>query len=139
MKLYNEVKSTHLKFRKNKNKVLATAFGTVLGEAELKAEMVDGEKFISDETMIKVLKLNLKSEDEKLKLSKSVDNNENILKIIVQLEQFVPKQMTVDDFQEVIEDNDLQSENIGVIMRFFKENYAGGYDAKLLATYVKGL
>lgn len=65
---------------------------------------------------------------------------DNELAEIAVMEQYLPQQLTVEDIRDIIMGRIVQSDvpcNIGIIMKYFKENYSGQYDGKQLSTIAK--
>ena len=56
------------------------------------------------------------------------------------MEEYLPKQMTEDEIRKVIMGLMVRSDvqyNMGLVMKYFKENYSGQYDGKMVSIIAK--
>jgi uncharacterized protein YqeY len=56
------------------------------------------------------------------------------------MNEYLPKQLSEQEIKDIVMRLMVQSDtpcNIGVIMKYFKENYSGRYDGKTLSTIAK--
>lgn len=100
---------------RNSHKEDRTLINTVIGELDRIS------KTPSDEQVIQVIKKMIESNE----LTNSTEENEVLI-------QFIPKQLSQDEIISIIKDNDLSV--IKDRMTFFKKNYSGLYDGKLVSS-----
>lgn len=62
-------------------------------------------------------------------------NDDKFNKEIEIYDKFIPKQMSSEEIKKVIQENNFS--NIGQAMGFFKQNFSGQYDGKLVSSIVK--
>lgn len=56
------------------------------------------------------------------------------------MEEYLPKQLSEDEIRDIILSRIVQSNvpcNMGVVMKYFKENYSGQYDGKIVSSITK--
>lgn len=56
------------------------------------------------------------------------------------MEEYLPKQLSEQDIRKIIMGRMVQSNvqyNMGLVMKYFKENYSGQYDGKMVSTIAK--
>ena len=56
------------------------------------------------------------------------------------MEEYLPKQLSEQDIRDIIFGRIVQSDvpcNMGIVMKYFKENYSGQYDGKMVSTIAK--
>lgn len=56
------------------------------------------------------------------------------------MEEYLPKQLSEDEIRDIILSRIVQSNvpcNMGVVMKYFKENYSGQYDGKVVSSITK--
>ena len=56
------------------------------------------------------------------------------------MEEYLPKQLSEQDIRDIIFGRIVQSDvpcNMGLVMKYFKDNYSGQYDGKMVSTIAK--
>lgn len=56
------------------------------------------------------------------------------------MEEYLPKQLSEEEIKDIVMRLMVQSDipcNMGVVMKYFKENYSGQYDGKIVSTVAK--
>ena len=56
------------------------------------------------------------------------------------MEEYLPKQLSEEEIKDIVMRLMVQSDipcNMGVVMKYFKENYSGQYDGKMVSTVAK--
>lgn len=86
---------------------------------------------IDDKKIISILK---KAKSDAESNFKRV-NDDKFNKEIEIYDKFIPKQMSSEEIKKVIQENNFS--NIGQAMGFFKQNFSGQYDGKLVSSIVK--
>ncbi len=136
--LINKLKSDRLKFFKERNesafaKAGYNVLGVLIGDATKESKEPTDEKVIA---LIKKFIENCKicKESAKDEISKYMSEKE-----IKVLTEYLPKQLTEDEIRNIINvvfiDSD--SKDIGSIMKYFKTNFSGQYDGKLVSEILK--
>lgn len=134
--IYEKIKTDFIAARKAKQAGVVALLSTVIGEMNNEASRAKtGDKTVSDEIAIKVLKSFAKNLEEVFKISGSVES-EIELDII---NTYLPSQMTGDDLRIVLKNFvDVTGKNsMKDIMNFLKEQFAGLYDGKVASTIAK--
>lgn len=133
--LLNKIKTMQLEARKAKQTDKATLLTTLYAEAmtvgKNKANRDSTDQEVQ-EVVQKFLKNNrdfqkVANESKKIELQKE----ESILL------QFMPKMLTEDEIIALIEAARATTPNLGMIMKYFKDEYAGRYDGAVLSKLVK--
>lgn len=126
--IFENIKKTHLKARKTKDVFLRDTLGVIIGDlqtAEKNGFVIDDKKVVS---ILKKSKSDAESNFERV-------NDDKFNKEIEIYEKFIPKQMSGEEIKKVIKENNFS--NIGQAMGFFKQNFSGQYDGKLVSSIVK--
>lgn len=127
--IIEKLKADSLTARKSKSP-MASLLTTVVSDCQMIAKNENRE--VTDEDCIKVIRKFLKGVEEMIQKTES----EQFIQEKVLLESYLPRQLSADEITDII-----QAENLfGVpdIMRFFKENFPGKYDSKVLSQIAKG-
>ncbi len=137
MSILQKIKNDQLASRKAKDKALTSILTTLLGEAS-RPGLDDGKRASTDAEVVSVCKKFIKN----LEASLSVKESE-ILEVEKRVvESYLPKQLTNEEMTDIandfIDEND-EDCNMGMVMGFFKVNYAGLYNAGELAKIAKSL
>lgn len=126
--IFNEIKKTHLDARKTKNVFLRDTLGVIIGDlqtAEKNGFTIDDKKVIA---ILKKAKSDAESNFKQV-------SNDKFIKEIEIYNKFIPQQMSTEEIKTVIKENNFT--NIGQAMGFFKQNFSGQYDGKLVSSIVK--
>lgn len=133
MTLAGNIKDKLLISRINKNQKNVDFYSFILGEIDNKATVLVGNsKVCKDEDVIKVLKSLEKSLNESIRLG--MVNAQNELNLLL---EFLPKQMSSDDIKNVLIASGACS--MPGMMKYLKDNHAGGYDGKIASQIAKEL
>jgi uncharacterized protein YqeY len=135
MSLLDKIREDQLLARKTGAGAKALLLTTLIGEAAMIGKN-NGNRPTTDEETIKVINKFIKNNAEFL--SKITDEKK---KLALNLEQeilngYLPKQLTTEEMREHITSLKLTQPNLnlGSIMSFFKKNFAGLYDGRVLST-----
>ena len=144
MSLYQQIKTTQLEARKEKNTININLFTTLLGEIQTaNTGNKTGNNEILDSDVIKVINKFIKSTKETLKLT---PNNKVATLELEILETFLPKQLTDEELTAIIVEVKTQCHStlqpnaiIGFVMKHLKTNYENQYDASKVKDIVLGI
>jgi len=139
MSLLNKIKeaSTEARFKAIQDKTkcgLALVLTTLYAEAA-RVGKDRGNRNSTDEEVIAVIKKNIAGAEECLKVAQHKEKYEFEIEVLSTL---LPKQLTEEELKAKV--NELITEdvkNLGLIMKHFKEKYAGLYDGNKLSGIVK--
>ena len=117
----------------NKDVETLSILRVLKGEIERNEQTSKGKIDLSDSDIINIVK----------KLAQGVkDTNGSVTELTV-LESFLPKQLSEAELTSLVSDfvqaNSVSLKDMGHIMSYFKSNYGGQYDGKLLSEIVKRL
>lgn len=133
--LYSEIKSDMFQARKAKDAGTLSILSTLAGELIANAKLVDGEKVVSDEAVITLIKKYVKGLDELLLTS---PDNETALREKELISKYLPKMYSEEELRTLIlAIVDSGADNLGKVMAYLKQNHAGNYDGKLASTIAK--
>jgi uncharacterized protein YqeY len=65
---------------------------------------------------------------------------DNEISEMIVMEEYLPKQLSEQEIKDIVMRLMVQSDmpcNMGVVMKYFKENYSGQYDGKIVSTVAK--
>jgi len=124
--MIKKIKDRSLEFRKSKDinsKLYSTLLSEVLAEAKKEnREPVNADFILVIKKLLKIILILFNSIKDKSKIEElTSENNE--------LTQWLPKQLTEDELENII--NELKPTNIGLAIKYLKENYDGRYDSKI--------
>lgn len=128
--IIDKIESDLLSARKQKLDTVKTLV-TLFSDCQMVAKNKGVEK-PTDEDCIQVIRKHLKGLHEMITL---MPNNNEYLQESSLLSDYLPKQMQPEEIEAVIRNNNLTG--VPNIMKFFKENFAGRYDGKMLSTIAK--
>jgi len=132
--ILKEIKKEYMKYRKEKVKEMISLYSTVIGEIE-KVGKDNGNRETTEEETIQVIKKVIKSLNETINIiedrgADSKEIEEYVLQVS-ELEKYLPKQLSEEELEKIINSLKEEGKNIGEIMKYLKENYSGRYDGKL--------
>ena len=140
MTLYEELLKSRNEQRYLKTPIsikIVKLLGTLIGDLQNEAKIVDGEKVVDDSAVLKKIKKYVKTAKANLELQP--DNEQFNFEIYI-LEQFLPVQMTEEEITQMadyfIDNFEFGEVSIGYVMKTFKEQYDGLYDPAFLNRYV---
>lgn len=131
----NQIKDAQLVARKAKQTEKATLLTTLYAEA-MTVGKNQGNRDSTDQEVLAVVQKFLKNNLEFQKVANEaklieLQQEEAILK------QFMPKMLSEDEMIAIIDAVKATSPSMKEIMAYFKDEYAGQYDGKMLSTLVK--
>lgn len=134
--LLSTIKSDFLSARKDRNKELSAFLSSLVGDIESKAVTASGRVELLDEHVVATLKSYEKKGLENL----SIENLSPILKNQVHNEleviyKYLPVQLSAEKLREIF--SELDTSNLGLMMKHLKENYSGSYDGALASKIAK--
>lgn len=129
MSIFEIIKYDSLVARKNKSPN-ATLLVTVMADAQTIAKNENRE--VTDQDCIAVIKKHIKGLDEMIATANCMKST--VEKIV--LTSYLPSQLSESQMREIIAYKGLSA--VPDVMKFFKENYPGQYDGKLLSQVAKG-
>ena len=139
--LINEIEKMRLNARKNKSEDLE-ALTYLFSEAK-KIGKDDGNREPSDQEIINLCKKLKQSFLETIEQLKSTNNLDRVTKIeqeIKTYEYFIPKQLDTLELKNHIQlfiKNNPNQKQIGLIMKYLKENFGSNFDAKIASQIIK--
>lgn len=152
MSLIQSIKLDQLEARKAGETRLAQTLTTVIGEADM-IGFNDGKRESTDVEVISVLKKFHANATANAQLfnhrnPKSQETRQGFLKEVAVYEKYMPKQMTEEEISKAITSNYFLDGKLedgwkpkfkGVVMKYFKDNFAGLYDGKVVSNVVDNL
>lgn len=143
MPLINDIKFAQVLARKNRHAQAAATLTTLIGEAEMVGKNA-GNRDVTDQEVVAVIKKFIKGVDEMISLVKNPQANEDLQAEKRLLEQYLPKQLTSDQLLVIITDisNELNAHTLremGKIMKVLKERFDGQYDGAVASTLIKSI
>ncbi len=126
-----------LKQDNRNNDILKNLIGVIIGECDRIG------KDLSAEQIITVIKKIYKNNDETIKQANSsaIDSTWELSLLLIEqdfLEQYIPKQLSEDEITAIVKDfTDKGINNLGIIMKYFKNTHAGLYDGAVVSKIAK--
>lgn len=139
--LYDEIKKANIQAMKDKDVVARNFYSVVLNKIKLE-EIRKREKGgdIEDADISNIFQKTIKElEEEKQNYSK-VGNDKEVENIEYQIEiakKYLPKMLSEDEIKEII--SSLPDKSISIVMKYFKENYNGKCDMRMVQEVLKGM
>ena len=139
--LYDEIKKANVQAMKDKDVVARNFYSVVLNKIKLE-EIRKREKGgdIEDADISNIFQKTIKElEEEKQNYSK-VGNDKEVENIEYQIEiakKYLPKMLSEDEIKEII--TSLPDKSISIVMKYFKENYNGKCDMRMVQEVLKGM
>lgn len=127
MNLKEQISNDLKQSMKDKDMVKLNVLRVLKAEIERNEQTANGKVELSDADIIKLVKKMIDSINE----SNGDKNEINILNM------YLPKQLSSDEIKNIL--TELNTKNIGEVMKHFKLNYEGTYDAKLVTNLIKEL
>jgi len=136
MAIIEKIKSDSLEARKNKDALSSNLLVTLYSEI-VKVGKDSGNRETTDDESIVVIKKFVKNLEETKEILTNKESPE-YLKIVKELEilnQYLPIQLSDKEISNIIDK--LPNKNIGEVMKYFKNNHFGKYDAKIVTNLLK--
>lgn len=137
MSLFLKIKDLQLNARREKNGVEASLFTTLIGEATTAAKKARPSGEPTDQEMIALIKKFISNLDDLL--GHSPGNFNAILEKSV-LVRLLPKQMTESEIRQILNQQGFNYKDrsvVGIVMQYFKQNFEGLYDSRLVTSIIK--
>jgi uncharacterized protein YqeY len=135
--IYEKLKEDLLAARKEAKVRERNLLSTVVGDLQSNAKLVEGNKVVTEEETVSLIKKYIKNLNEMINLS---DNDAVKYEAGVEvkiLEKYLPSQLSDKDIQKIINSECSGMDKLKDIMTHFKTNYNGLYDGKILSKLVK--
>lgn len=139
MNILQKIKQDQLEARKQRDTIRAQLLTTLYSEAA-KIGKDAGNRDSTDAEVIAVVQKFIKTNNEFQNLqSIAAADHLQVLKTEAEiLSSYLPTQLTSDEIQSIIEQQISSGKrDIGSLMKLFKDNYAGRYDAAVVSKLVK--
>ncbi len=139
--IFDEIKKANILAMKEKDGVAHTIYSVLINKFMLE-QIKKREKHeeFTDVDAIQILQKSVKELGEELENYKKVNNTEEIENISKQLElvrAYLPKMMSEEEIKEII--LSLEDRSIPFVMKYFKTNYAGKCDMRLVQEVLKSI
>jgi CRISPR-associated protein Cas8b1/Cst1 subtype I-B len=120
--------------KKEKDSVKANLLSTLYSEIFTASKR---GKEMTEEDSVRIVKKFIKNIDETLALYIPEASREKYLAEKAILENYLPKQLTSDEIEEVVSELLSEGKEMKEIMIHFKENFAGRYDGRIVNEAVR--
>jgi uncharacterized protein YqeY len=132
MELQKQISADLVTAMKTKDTATLNTLRVLKGEIQRAEQSPNGKVELSDGDIIKLIKKSIDG------INETGGNQDEVLV----LEKYMPKQMNLDDVISLVkiliaENNYNSPKDMGKIMTYFSQNFAGQYDGKLLSEIVK--
>lgn len=139
--IIEEIKKANLVAMKEKD-MRARGIYSVLMNKHLLAQ-VDARtsgKEVEDADMVRIIQKTIKELEEERDNYARVNNTEEVENIEYQkslIEKYLPKMLSEEEIKKII--NTLEDKTVPSVMRYFKTNYNGKCDMKVVSTVLKNM
>lgn len=137
--ILEEIKKASIVALKEKNQIARNIYGIVSNKAMLETiKKREKSEELNDADMVQIIQKTIKELTEEAENYKKVGNlkeESNILKQKSLIENYLPKMMSADEIKKIV--SSLDDKSIGNVMKYFKTNYAGKCDMKLVGDITK--
>ncbi len=139
--LYDEIKKANVQAMKDKDTTARSFYSVLLNKIMIENinKREKGEQIVDNDIFVIIQKTIKELEDEKTNYQK-VGNKEEVNNITRQIEiaeKYLPKQLTRDEISNII--SKLDDKSIPSVMKYFKQNYNGQCDMRLVQEVLKNL
>lgn len=139
--IYEEIKKANVEAMKNKDAVSRGIYSVILNKIMLEniKKREKGEE-VNDADVSNILQKSVKELNEEKENYLKVSNAAEAEKISAQIaiiEKFLPKMMSKEEIEAVI--NSLDDKSIPAVMKHFKMNFNGKCDMRLVQEVLKGM
>src|SRR5690606_2462028 len=124
--LFERIKNDLTAARKRNETGKVSTLRVLVGELELKADFVNDEKIVNDDVVIATIKKFIQNNTEFPHDHAEMENEI--------LSAYLPTQLTVAEIRTIVYNRVQMGENMGQIMSFFRDEYAGYYDGRTVST-----
>jgi len=137
--ILDEIKKANIQAIKSHNKNARTVFSVVMTKATLlTVKKREKNEKLTDADMSTILQKTLKElleEKENYEKAGNAEQSSNLSSQISVLEKYMPKLLSEQEIKEIISKQ--EDKSIPSVMKFFKQNYAGKVDMKMVMTVLK--
>jgi uncharacterized protein YqeY len=132
MELQKQISADLVTAMKTKDTTTLNTLRVLKGEIQRAEQSPNGKIELSDGDIVRLIKKSIDG------INETGGNQDEVLV----LEKYMPKQMNLDDVISLVkiligENNYNSPKDMGKIMTYFSQNFAGQYDGKLLSEIVK--
>jgi uncharacterized protein YqeY len=120
--------------KKNKEVLKANLLSTLYAEI---FTLSKSGKELTEEDEIRVIKKFIKNIDETLALEISDEQKSKLNSEKVVLESYLPKQLSKEESEKIVDEMLSQGKVMKDIMAYFKENYTGRYDGRTVSELIR--
>lgn len=139
--IYDELKKANVEAIKEKDAVKRSIYSVLINKCMLENIKKRGQGVeLCDVDVIQIMQKTIKELTEEMENYKKVNNTaeiENISKQIAIVNSYLPKMMERDEIKTII--LSLDDKSIPNVMKYFKTNYAGKCDMRLVQEVLKSL
>lgn len=130
------IKEDFLQARKNREHSVSSFLSSLVGDIETAAVTAEGRVEITDAMVVKVLKSYEKKAKEFLDIENLAANMlANIHFEMEIINKYMPVQLTEEKIRSIF--SELDTSNLGVMMKHLKDNFEGLYDGSLASKIAK--
>ena len=139
--LVDEIKKANVQAMKDKDMVARSIYSVILNKIMLEGikKREKGEEIV-DADVSNILQKTIKELEEEKENYTKVGNNEEVEKILAQIEiakKYLPKMLSKDEIREII--NGLEDKSVPAVMKHFKTNFNGKCDMREVGEVLKSL
>ena len=139
--LVDEIKKANVQAMKDKDMVARSIYSVILNKIMLEVirKREKGEE-VNDADVSNILQKTIKELEEEKENYAKVGNNEEVTKILTQIEiakKYLPKMLSKDEIKEII--NGLEDKSVPAVMKHFKTNFNGKCDMREVGEVLKSL
>ncbi len=139
--IYDEIKKANVMAIKEKDTVARSIYSVLLNKFMLEnIKKREQHLELTDVDAVQILQKTIKELSDELENYKKVNNNEeanNISKQIEIVKKYLPKMMDSEEIKNII--LKLDDKSIPNVMKYFKTNYAGKCDMRLVQEVLKSI
>jgi len=139
--IIDDIKKANIQAMKDKNKQARDIYSIIMNKYLLASvESRTSGKEVTDADMVKIITKTIKELTEEEENYKKVGNNEKAADIAKQksiIEVYLPKMLGENEIKGIIEK--LEDKSVPNVMKYFKMNYNGKCDMKVVSDVLKSL
>ncbi|MBZ0204210.1 MAG: GatB/YqeY domain-containing protein [Ignavibacteria bacterium] len=120
--------------KRNRETTKANLLSTLYGEMFTQSK--SGKEFTEDDEL-KIIRKFMKNADETLSFDIAEEAKQKLLDEKKILESYLPGQLSKDEIDTIVTKMTSEGKTIKEIMPFFKENFSGRYDGRIVSEIVK--
>lgn len=139
--LFITLKKENMEALKNKDLMKRGILPVVINKCmQQSIELKASNKELEDQDVEQIISKTIKELDDEAILFKKAGREEKYNELIAQknyIKSFLPKQLEKDEILAII--NSLEDKSIGFVMKYFKQNYNGKCDMKLVNEVLKNI